>query len=265
MNLKEFFLQHPRAALGFSGGVDSAFLLAMAVKYGADVQPYFIKTVFQPAFELEDARRLTKELGKELIVVEYDILRDKEISFNPANRCYYCKKTLFSVLKEKALKDGYTLLLDGSNASDDASDRPGMRAAHELEVLSPLRDCGLTKKEIRKLSREEDLFTWDKPSYACLATRIPAGTVIRAETLEKIEQAEEKLKEAGFRDFRVRLFHGAARIQVTEGQMMELLEKKERVTEFLSPYFRDVFLDLQPRQSEFINVCSVSSDRTAIF
>ena len=104
MNLKEFFLQHPRAALGFSGGVDSAFLLAMAVKYGADVQPYFIKTVFQPAFELEDARRLTKELGKELIVVEYDILRDKEISSNPANRCYYCKKTLFSVLKENADK-----------------------------------------------------------------------------------------------------------------------------------------------------------------
>lgn len=250
MNLKEFFLQHPRAALGFSGGIDSAFLLAMSVKYGADVQPYFIKTAFQPAFELEDARRLTRELGKTLIVIEHDILKDNEISANPANRCYYCKKTLFSVLKERALKDGYTLLMDGSNASDDVSDRPGMRAAHELEVLSPLRDCGLTKKEIRRLSREEGLFTWDKPSYACLATRIPTGTVLQREMLEKIEKAEEELKGIGFQDFRIRLFHGAARIQITEGQMKEMLEKKERIIKLLTPYFEDVFLDLKFRQSE---------------
>lgn len=250
MNLKEFFLQHPRAALGFSGGVDSAFLLAMSVKYGADIQPYFIKTVFQPAFELEDARRLTKELGKELIVVEHDILGDEEISSNPANRCYYCKKTLFSVLKERALKDGYRFLLDGSNASDDVSDRPGMRAAHELEVLSPLRDCGLTKKEIRRLSREEGLFTWDKPSYACLATRIPTGTILQGEMLETIEKAEEELKGIGFRDFRVRLFHGAARIQIPEEQMAEMIEKRDKVTELLSPYFSEFFLDLKPRRSE---------------
>lgn len=250
MTLKEFFLQHPRAALGFSGGVDSAFLLAMAGKYGADVQPYFIKTVFQPAFELEDARRLTRELGKTFIVVEHDVLKENEISANPANRCYYCKKTLFSILKERALKDGYTLLLDGSNASDDAFDRPGMRAAHELKVLSPLRECGLTKKEIRRRSREEGLFTWDKPSYACLATRIPTGTVLQREMLETIEKAEEELKGIGFRDFRVRLFHGAARIQIPQEQMAEMIEKRDKVTELLSPYFSEFFLDLKPRRSE---------------
>ena len=168
MDLKEFFQQNPRAALGFSGGVDSAFLLAMAVKYKAQVQPYFIKTAFQPEFELHDARELTRRLGVELTVIEHDILSSRQVAENPENRCYYCKKTLFGLLKEKALKDGYTMLLDGTNASDDFSDRPGMQAIRELEVRSPLRECGLTKTEIRRLSKEEGLFTWNKPSYACL-------------------------------------------------------------------------------------------------
>ena len=125
-----------------------------------------------------------------------------------------------------------------------------MRAAHELKVLSPLRECGLTKKEIRRRSREEGLFTWDKPSYACLATRIPTGTVLQREMLETIEKAEEELKGIGFRDFRVRLFHGAARIQIPEEQMAEMIEKRDKVTELLSPYFSGLFLDLKPRRSE---------------
>ena len=139
MDLKEFFQQNPRAALGFSGGVDSAFLLAMAVKYKAQVQPYFIKTAFQPEFELHDARELTRRLGVELTVIEHDILSSRQVAENPENRCYYCKKTLFGLLKEKALKDGYTMLLDGTNASDDFSDRPGMQAIRELFASSGMR------------------------------------------------------------------------------------------------------------------------------
>ena len=137
MVLKEFFQKHPKAALGFSGGVDSAFLLYAGKKYGADIRPYFIKTAFQPEFELQDALRLTKELGTELTVIACDILSETQVAGNPPDRCYYCKSILFGTLKRQAVKDGYEVILDGTNASDEASDRPGMRAVQELKVLSP--------------------------------------------------------------------------------------------------------------------------------
>lgn len=249
MDLKEFFQQNPRAALGFSGGVDSAFLLAMAVKYKAQVQPYFIKTDFQPEFELNDARQLTRQLGVKLIVIGHDILSNRQVAENPENRCYYCKKNIFGLLKENALKDGYTVLLDGTNASDDSSDRPGMQAIRELQVRSPLRECGLTKDEIRRLSREEGLFTWNKPSYACLATRIPAGTVLTKPELQKIEKAEDELFRLGFTDFRIRLFHGAARIQLPADQMSKMTEMRDEIHRLLKPCFKAVLLDLETRQS----------------
>ena len=160
MELKEFFEKYPRAALGFSGGVDSAYLLYVGKKYGADIRPYFIKTAFQPEFELRDAIRLAKELDVGLTVIRHDILAEECVAENPADRCYYCKSALFHALKKQAVEDGYNVLLDGTNASDEASDRPGMKAIRELEVLSPLRECGLTKGEIRRLSREAGLFTW---------------------------------------------------------------------------------------------------------
>lgn len=247
MKLEEFFLNNPKAAIGFSGGVDSAFLLAMAVKYGADIQPYFIKTAFQPEFELQDAYRLTRQLGLKLTVIRHDILKDSQIVSNPKDRCYACKKVLFSLLKERALRDGYTLLLDGTNASDQWWDRPGMKALQELQVRSPLRECGLTKKEIRRLSKEEGLFTWEKPSYACLATRIPSGIRLTAEILEHVEKAESELSKLGFCDFRIRTFHGAARIQVKEEQLQSLVDQRKEIINKLTPYFDKIFLDLEPR------------------
>ena len=144
---------------------------------------------------------------------------------------------------------GYTMLLDGTNASDDFSDRPGMQAIRELEVRSPLRECGLTKTEIRRLSREEGLFTWNKPSYACLATRIPAGIVLTEPELQKIEKAEDKLFSLGFTDFRIRLFHGAARIQLPAEQMAKMTEMREEIYRELKPYFKAVLLDLETRKS----------------
>ena len=128
MELKEFFEKYPRAALGFSGGVDSAYLLYAGKKYGADIRPYFIKTAFQPEFELRDAIRLAKELDVELTVIRHDILAEERVAENPADRCYYCKSALFHALKKQAMEDGYNVLLDGTNASDEASDRPGMKA-----------------------------------------------------------------------------------------------------------------------------------------
>ena len=169
MTLEQFFQENPRCALGFSGGVDSAYLLYAGVKAGADIRPYFIKTAFQPAFELADAQKLAAGLGVEVTVLELDALADPQVAANPADRCYYCKQNLFRTLKERAIADGYPVLLDGTNASDEAGDRPGMRALTELSVRSPLRECGLTKAEIRARSREAGLFTWDKPAYACLA------------------------------------------------------------------------------------------------
>lgn len=247
MKLKEFFEKYPRVALGFSGGVDSAYLLYAGKKYGADIRPYFIKTAFQPEFELRDAHRLTEELGIELTVVEYDILAETQVAQNPPNRCYYCKSALFGALKQQALKDGYEILLDGTNASDDASDRPGMKAIREMKVLSPLRECGLTKDEIRILSREAGLFTWEKPSYACLATRIPTGEPVSGELLKRIERSEDALSALGFSDFRIRVFYNAARIQLSKGQFEKAAQDRERILNVLKPYFTAVLLDLEAR------------------
>ena len=247
MTLEQFFQENPRCALGFSGGVDSAYLLYAGVKAGADIRPYFIKTAFQPAFELADARKLAEGLGAEVTVLELDALADPRVAANPADRCYYCKQNLFRTLKERAIADGYPVLLDGTNASDEAGDRPGMRALAELSVRSPLRECGLTKAEIRARSREAGLFTWDKPAYACLATRVPAGEAITAETLARVEGAEDALFRLGYTDFRVRVFHSAARLQLPRGQMERAVREAETIQAALKPYFTPILLDLEGR------------------
>ena len=175
MTLAEYFSAHPRAALAFSGGVDSAYLLWAGRHYGCDLTAYYVHTAFQPEFEFRDAQRLAKEVGVPMVVVEADILAlplaaangpDRCYPLAAANgpdRCYHCKKALFTKLWETARQDGHTLLLDGTNASDDAGDRPGMKALRELAVESPLRLCGLTKADVRAASKEAGLFTWDKP------------------------------------------------------------------------------------------------------
>ena len=247
MTLEQFFQENPRCALGFSGGVDSAYLLYAGVKAGADIKPYFIKTAFQPAFELADAQKLAEGLGVEVTVLELDALADPRVAANPADRCYYCKQNLFRTLKDRAIADGYPVLLDGTNASDEAGDRPGMRALAELSVRSPLRECGLTKAEIRARSREAGLFTWDKPAYACLATRVPAGEAITADLLARVEGAEDALFRLGYTDFRVRVFHSAARLQLPRGQMERAGREAEELRQALKPYFTPILLDLEGR------------------
>mgnify|MGYP003303293270 FL=1 len=247
MTLQEFFTEHPKAALGFSGGVDSSYLLYAGIKAGADIRPYFIKTAFQPEFELEDAKRLCAQLGAELYIIELDALANPDVVKNPANRCYYCKTGLFGTLQQRAKADGYTVLLDGTNASDDAGDRPGMKALTEMSVLSPLRLCGLSKAQIRELSREAGLFTWDKPAYACLATRVPTGEAITEALLARVEGAEQVLFSLGFTDFRVRVFYDAARVQLKPAQMQQALSRRSEILENMKPYFEIVLLDLNGR------------------
>ena len=247
MTLQEFFTEHPKAALGFSGGVDSSYLLWAAVNAGADIAPYYIQTAFQPAFELEDAQRLCAQIGVKLNAIRLDALADPRVAANPANRCYYCKVGLFGALRARAKADGYDLLLDGTNASDDAGDRPGMKALREMEVRSPLRECGLTKAMIRQESRKAGLFTWDKPAYACLATRVPTGRTITSELLRRVEGAETALFALGFTDFRVRLYDEAARLQLPEGQLAKAVEQRQAIRQALAPWFDVVLLDTQTR------------------
>ena len=245
MTLETFFHENSRVALAFSGGVDSAYLLYAARTCGAQVRAYYVQTAFQPAFEREDALRLARELGAEMTVLPLNILDREEVCSNPPERCYHCKRAIFSAILSAAAADGFSLVIDGTNASDDAGDRPGMRALRELSVRSPLRECGLTKAEIR--SREAGLFTWDKPAYACLATRIPTGEAITAEKLAATEAAEAELAALGFSDFRVRLLDGCARIQVWPEQLALVLEQREKILQKLKQYYRAVVLDLEVR------------------
>ncbi len=248
MELSEFFRENPKAALAFSGGVDSAYLLYAALHFGADVRAYYVKSAFQPQFELADARRLAEQLSAELRILKADVLACERIADNPSDRCYHCKKMLFEAIAQAAAKDGYQLLLDGTNASDEEGDRPGMRALRELQVRSPLRECGLTKERIRGLSKEAGLFIWDKPAYACLATRIPAGEVITERKLMDTEAAEAYLFSLGFRNFRVRRMKDAARLQVPASQLEKALLMRKEILSELKKYYKAVLLDLEVRE-----------------
>ena len=180
-------------------------------------------------------------------MLEADILSVPCVAENPPDRCYHCKRALFGALRERALADGFSVLLDGTNASDDAGDRPGMRAIAELQVRSPLRECGITKAQVRALSKEAGLFTWDKPAYACLATRLPTGETITPEVLQKVEAAEDALFSLGYKDLRVRVFHGAARLQLPGEQLERATKEREAILQALSPWFDTVLLDLKER------------------
>ncbi len=247
MTLQDFFRENPKAALAFSGGADSTYLLYAALREGAAVRAYYVKSAFQPRFEYEDALRMARMLGADMRVLTLDVLAAPGIRENPADRCYHCKRAIFGSILEAAEADGFSVLMDGTNASDDVSDRPGMRALRELSVRSPLRECGLTKAEVHRLSKEAGLFTWDKPAYACLATRIPAGEEITEDKLARTEAAEDFLFSLGFTDFRVRLFHGCARIQVPEGQAERLLAVREEIVRELKKTYGAVLLDLEVR------------------
>ena len=248
MTIQEFFERHPKVAIAFSGGVDSAYLLYAAVKYADKVKAYYVKSDFQPEFELDDAVRLADEFGADMQVLTLNVLSVPYVSANPSDRCYYCKKAIFGGITAAAMEDGFTVLLDGTNASDDAGDRPGMRALAELSVLSPLRECGLTKSQIRQLSKEAGLFTWDKPAYACLATRIPFGDEITADKLSATEIAEDYLFSLGFTDFRVRWQEGHARLQLPESQLGLLLEHRKDILSNLKEHYKTVLLDLEVRE-----------------
>lgn len=248
MKLKDFFMKYPKAAIAFSGGVDSSYLLYAAIQNGAQVKAYYVKSAFQPQFELDDALRFVHELNVPIKVLHVDILSSDFVANNPADRCYYCKQMILTTILNAATEDGFSVFLDGTNASDDAGDRPGMRALRELSVLSPLQQCGLTKTEIRRLSQQAGLSTWDKPAYACLATRFPCGETITKEGLKATEAAESYLFSIGLTNFRVRWMGKVAKMQISADQMGTLLENRECILTELKKYYSAVLLDLDARR-----------------
>lgn len=247
MTLQEFFSLHPKVAIAFSGGVDSTYLLYAAKRHAEEVRAYYVKSQFQPQFEFKEAVSLAEELGVDMKILELDALSDPRVRENPSNRCYYCKNVIFGSIWDAVKGDGFSVLLDGTNASDDAGDRPGMKALSELSVLSPLRECGLAKSEIRRLSKEAGLPTWDKPAYACLATRIPTGEEITNEKLAATEGSESYLFSLGFNDFRVRSQNGHARLQLPEAQWELLFKHRKDILTKLKEYYKTVSLDLEVR------------------
>lgn len=249
MTIEEFFESNNKIAAAFSGGVDSVYLLYAAVKAGADVTAYCVRSAFQPGFEFEDAVKMAELIGCRLKVIEVDVLADEKVTSNPKNRCYYCKQHIMSAITEAAMSDGYDIVCDGTNASDDADDRPGFKALEEFGIKSPLRECGLTKDDIRKASERAGLPTWNKPAYACLATRIMTGEVITSEKLEVTERAEIILHEMGFRDFRARMRGNNALLQFTESQLAEAFTREEEIAAALSDLYDEVKIDESPRIS----------------
>ncbi|MDR0389181.1 MAG: ATP-dependent sacrificial sulfur transferase LarE [Spirochaetaceae bacterium] len=201
------------AAVAFSGGVDSSFLCyAAAAALGTKALAITIVSPMLPKSEIDCASMVARQTGIEHILVEEAEI-DEQVAANPKERCYFCKKIEFARILEAAASRGINTVLDGSNMDDLGDYRPGLAALKELEIKSPLREAGLTKNEIRALSRRFGLPTWDKPAFACLASRIPYGERIEAQKLRRVEKAEDFLRSKGFRQFRVRSHQDLARIE----------------------------------------------------
>lgn len=183
--LEAFFARTPRFALAFSGGCDSAYLMAAATAAGCEVAAYYVRTAFQADFELEDARALAEAAGVRLRVLGCDILADPSVRANSADRCYRCKRRIFEVILAAMEADGFEVLADGTNASDDPARRPGFRALAEMGVVSPLRRAGMTKDEVRAASRALGAPAAGKPSFSCLAVKVPAGEPLCDAALRK--------------------------------------------------------------------------------
>lgn len=220
-----------KVAVAFSGGVDSTFLLAAALEElgASSALAVTVSSPMAPSFEMRRAGWFCEDAGVRQIVVEANPLDLEAVRENSVERCYHCKRHIFSLAAAAAKAEGFGVLADGSNADDDADFRPGARARDELGVESPLRDARMTKADIRALSREMGLPSWDAPSCACLATRVPYGTPLDADELARVDRAEDFLRSLDFEQVRVRAHGRLARIEVAPVQVARLSEPAMRI------------------------------------
>jgi len=254
-----------RVLLAYSGGVDSTFLLRTAgevltgkVLAATAVSPIYTKR------EYDRAREMAGLLGVRHISIDTDALNNPDFYNNPPDRCYYCKRELFRKLRNVADDEGIRYIVDASNFDDCSDHRPGMRAAKDAEVRSPLIEARLTKQEIRTLSKERDLPTWDIPSMACLASRFPYGETITVEKISRVDGAENFLRDLGFEQVRVRSHGTLARVEVDAGYVDAMLEsgmRKKVVEELRGLGFSYVTIDLEGYRSGSMNEVLSEEDK----
>lgn len=232
-NLKSILAQLGSVAIAYSGGVDSNFLLKVAKDtLGDNVVAVTIHALMHSSVEIEEAKEFANNFGVKHIVIEIENFDVEKFLENGPKRCYYCKQAVFTKVKEIAQNNHIKYVLDGTNLDDLGDYRPGLKALEELNIISPLKECNLTKNEIRMLSKDMNISTYNKPAFACLATRIPYGTRINNKTLRMIEKGERYLLELGFSQFRVRHHNDIARIEVEKSEIHkffsnDILEKTD--------------------------------------
>lgn len=254
------------AAIAFSGGVDSTFLVYAAHEVlGDKLIAVTATSSTYPERELKEAIQYAKDMGVKHIIINSEELDIEGFAQNPKNRCYYCKKELFTKIARVAKDNGVEYIFDGSNIDDTGDYRPGMQAARELNVVSPLKESGLTKEDIRELSRKLNLPTWDKPAFACLSSRFPYGTQITKPKLKMVEEGEQFLLDMGIRQIRVRHHGDIARIEVSPEEREQFFDIK--VMDNISNKFKQigfiyVTLDMSGYRTGSMNEVLSSEEKT---
>ena len=243
--------------VAFSAGVDSTFLAKVAHDVlGSGALAVTGRSVTLAASDLEESSILAAQIGNRHLIVDTDEIADESFGNNPPNRCYFCKNELYSVLSRVAAEEEMAVIVDGSNADDVGDHRPGMQAARELGVRSPLMEVGMTKEDIRTLSQSLALPTWDKPAQACLSSRFPYGDRITPEKIAQVEKAESGLRELGFRQLRVRHHGDVARIEVPTADIPRLVDgetSRQVIARMKEAGFTYVTIDLEGFRSGSMN------------